>query len=207
MNNGLPTPAASAAPNGAWAGSTGKKDGWFKNPRNTSWTIDSLVNGKSKPAGYDSNTLITVIRSSQCFCAGMTLIFYIGTMSAPTQWLMFLAIAVGALSVCWSMCVLFMRHIWSMWLVIPEVLIAIAWIVLYTINTMETPDEAKAKLFQVAMVAIEASMVVWIQTCLLVVTPFFHKLFSYIRRKRQARKARKASQPPNVTPGSIDLVS
>ncbi|KAI6090084.1 hypothetical protein F4821DRAFT_36147 [Hypoxylon rubiginosum] len=227
MGDGLPAPATSAGPNqwpmeniainnnnsakksktSRWfssSGNTTSKDGWFKNPRDTSWTIDTVVNGKAKPAGYDSNTLITVVRSSQCFCAGMTLIFYVATMSAPAKWLFILAIAVCAISLCWSMCVLWMRHIWSTWLVIPELLITFAWIVLYGINTEAKPDESKAETFRVAMIAIEASMVLWIQTCLLMVTPFFHQLCPWIIRKIRTRKAPK---PPRDAPVDIELVS
>ncbi|KAI4866241.1 hypothetical protein F4820DRAFT_262934 [Hypoxylon rubiginosum] len=226
MDNGLPPPATSGAPNqwtmnnialdgqnkktkktGTWSFGSGKfkaKDGWFKNPRDTTWTIDSAVNGKKNPSGYDSNTLITIVRSSQCFSACMALILYVCTMSAPSQWLMILAAAVGVLSAGWSMFALFLRHVWSIWLVIPEVLIAVAWIVLYSANSVAKPDVVKSETFRVGTIAIEASMVLWIQTWLLAVTPFVHKLVSCIVRKRRNRKASKSRE---VAPGDVELVS
>ncbi|XXG94355.1 hypothetical protein Hte_000609 [Hypoxylon texense] len=225
MENGLPGPATSAAPNqwtmdnialndpnkkkktGKWSFGAGKlnaKDGWFKNPRDTSWTIDSAVNGKKNPSGYDSNTLITVVRSSQCFCALMTIILYIATMSAPSKWLMILAAAAGVLSAIWSMLALWLRHLWSIWLVIVEILVAVAWIVLYSANSVAKPDALKSETFRVATIAIEASMVLWIQTGLLMVTPFFHKLGSWILQKHRSRKAAK---PREAVPDGVELPS
>ncbi|KAI0380107.1 hypothetical protein F5Y04DRAFT_282236 [Hypomontagnella monticulosa] len=159
-----------------------ERDGWFKSPRDTTWTIDSTVNGKAKPSGYDSNSLITILRSSQCLCAVLVIISYICTLSAPTFWLIILGSVVGVLSSGWSICALFLRHRWSVYLAIPEILIAIAWIVLFAASSTAVPDEAKSGAFHFAVMAIEASMVLWIQTCLLVATPFFHKLMPWLFR-------------------------
>ncbi|KAI0175809.1 hypothetical protein GGR52DRAFT_330874 [Hypoxylon sp. FL1284] len=196
---------------GGWSlgsGTMKSRDGWFKNPRDTSWTIDSAVNGKKKPSGYDSNTLITVVRSSQCFAACMVLILYVSTTSAPAQWLTIFAAAAGGLSAIWSIFVLFLRHVWSIWLVIPEILIAVAWMVLFGVSSDARPDVLKSETFRVGMVAIEASMVLWIQTCLLAVTPFFHKLVPWVLGKaRRYRRNRKASKPDEAVPKGIEMVS
>ncbi|KAI1209860.1 uncharacterized protein F4807DRAFT_76242 [Annulohypoxylon truncatum] len=152
------------------------RDGWFKGPRNTAWTIDSTVNGKSNPSGYDSNTLITILRWSQFFTSGMTLILYVFTLSAPKLWLTLLASVVGFLSCLFSIFALYLRHRWAIWLAIPEILITIAWIVLLTASSLSWPPDSKAKTFQLGMIAIEASMVLWIQTFLLAITPAFHRM-------------------------------
>ncbi|XDG06704.1 hypothetical protein ABKA04_006319 [Annulohypoxylon sp. FPYF3050] len=152
------------------------RDGWFKGPRDTDWTIDSAVNGKSNPSGYDSNTLITILRSSQFFTSAMTLILYVFTLSGPTIWLIILAAAVGFLSCLFSIFALYLRHRWAIWLAIPEVLLTIAWIVLFAASSLSSPPDSKKKTFQLGLIAIEASMVLWIQTFLLAITPAFHKM-------------------------------
>ncbi|KAI1468873.1 uncharacterized protein F4812DRAFT_458400 [Daldinia caldariorum] len=152
------------------------RDGWFKSPRDTSVTIDSTINGKSKPSGYDSNSLITILRSSQCFTALMVLVLYVFTSSVPIFWLIFYTVAEVVLASAWSIFVLFLRHRWSVWLVIPEFVITVAWVVLFAMSSLLTPDESKESTFRLSLIAIEASMVLWLQTCFLVLTPFFHKL-------------------------------
>ncbi|KAI1409164.1 hypothetical protein F5Y13DRAFT_170928 [Hypoxylon sp. FL1857] len=153
-----------------------QKDGFFKNPRNRSWTIDSTVNNKPKPSGYDSNSLITILRSSQCFAAFMTLILYVFTLSFPSFWLALLSSITSFLSMCFSMFALFLRHRWTPWLVTPELLLTIAWVVLLVSSSVSTPTDGKYETFHLGMIAIEASTVLWIQTCLLMVTPYFHRL-------------------------------
>ncbi|KAI0135969.1 hypothetical protein F4776DRAFT_113254 [Hypoxylon sp. NC0597] len=152
------------------------KEGFFKSPRDTSWTIDSMVNGRPNPSGYDSNSLITILRSSQCVAAVMTAILYDCTMSFPSFWLALLSATVAPLSALFSILALHLRHRWVLWLVIPEVLLTIAWIVLIVASAMSTPKDGKEGTFYLGMIAIEASTVLWIQTCLLMVTPFFHRM-------------------------------
>ncbi|KAI2467133.1 hypothetical protein F4781DRAFT_433667 [Annulohypoxylon bovei var. microspora] len=152
------------------------RDGWFKGPRDTAWTIDSTVNGKSNPSGYDSNTLITILRSSQFFSGAMTLILYVFTLSAPALWLTLLASVAGTLSCIFSILALYLRHRWTIWLAIIEVLLTIAWIVLLAASSVSSPPDSKEKTFNLGMMAVEASMVLWIQTFLLAVTPAFHKM-------------------------------
>ncbi|KAI0890301.1 uncharacterized protein GGS22DRAFT_150517 [Annulohypoxylon maeteangense] len=152
------------------------KDGWFKGPRDTAWTIDSTVNGKSNPSGYDSNTLITILRWSQFFTSAMTLILYVFTLSAPVLWLLLLAGIAGFLSCLFSILALYLRHRWTIWLVIPEILLTIAWIVLFATSSLSSPPDSKGETFQLGLIAIEASMVLWIQTFLLAITPAFHKM-------------------------------
>ncbi|KAI1143081.1 hypothetical protein F5Y05DRAFT_142209 [Hypoxylon sp. FL0543] len=153
-----------------------QNDGFFKNPRDTTWTIDSTVNGEDKPSGYDSNSLITIIRSSQCVAAFATLVVYDCTFSFPSFWLALLSGILGFVSICFSILALFLRHRWALWLVLPEVFLTIAWIVLLIASALSTPKDGKYVTFQVGMVAIVASLVLWIPTCLLMLTPFFHKL-------------------------------
>ncbi|KAI1804977.1 hypothetical protein F4811DRAFT_570604 [Daldinia bambusicola] len=160
------------------------KDSWFKSPRDTSVTIDSTINGKIKPSGYDSNSLITILRSSQCFTALMVLILYVFTSSVPIFWLIFYTVAEVVLASAWSIFVLFLRHHWSIWLVIPEFVITVAWVVLFAMSSLLTPDESKELTFRLSLIAIEASMVLWLQTCFLVLTPFFHKLMPCLFRVR-----------------------
>ncbi|KAI1478330.1 hypothetical protein F4774DRAFT_410890 [Daldinia eschscholtzii] len=152
------------------------KNSWFKSPRNTSVTIDSTINGKSKPSGYDSNSLITILRSSQCFTAIMVLILYVFTSSVPIFWLIFYTVALCILAGAWSIFALFLRHHWSILLVIPEIVITVAWIVLFAMSSLSTPNESKEFTFQLSLMAIEASMVLWLQTFFLVITPFFHMI-------------------------------
>ncbi|KAI1462111.1 hypothetical protein F4805DRAFT_453341 [Annulohypoxylon moriforme] len=152
------------------------KDGWFKGPRDTTWTIDSTVNGKSNPSGYDSNTLITILRWSQFFTSAMTLILYVFTLSASALWLLLLAGVVGFLSCVFSIFALYLRHRWTIWLAVPEILIAVAWIVLFAASSLSSPPEFKERTFQLGLIAIEASMVLWIQTFLLAITPAFHRM-------------------------------
>ncbi|KAI0843237.1 hypothetical protein F5Y06DRAFT_84048 [Hypoxylon sp. FL0890] len=152
------------------------RDSFFKSPRDTTWTIDSAVNGRAKPSGYDTNSLITILRSSQCVAAIMTLILYVFTLSFPSFWLAILSSTTGFVSACFSILALYLRHCWTIWLVLPEVLITIAWIVLLVASAISTPKDDKYVTFHLGMIAIEASMVLWIQTGLLMITPFFHKL-------------------------------
>ncbi|KAI1096049.1 hypothetical protein F5B19DRAFT_216733 [Rostrohypoxylon terebratum] len=152
------------------------RDGWFKGPRDTEWTIDSAVNGKSNPSGYDSNTLITILRWSQFFTSAMTLILYVFTLSAPAIWLIILAAAVGFLSCLFSILALYLRHRWAIWLAIPEVLLTVAWIVLFAASSLTSPPDSKEETFKLGLIAMEASLVLWIQTFLLAITPAFHKM-------------------------------
>ncbi|KAI8962347.1 hypothetical protein F5Y11DRAFT_366004 [Daldinia sp. FL1419] len=158
------------------------KEGWFKSPRDTTFTIDSRINGKDKPSGYDSNSLITIIRSSQCFLALLVLILYVFTSSVPKYWLIFYTIAETILAAVWSIFVLFLRHHWSVLLVIPEIMITIAWVVLFVISYLSTPDESKEMTFRLSLMAIEASMAVWTQTFFLAIAPFFHCLIPCLFR-------------------------
>ncbi|KAI1100123.1 hypothetical protein F4804DRAFT_319870, partial [Jackrogersella minutella] len=73
----------------------------------------------------------------------MTLILYVFTLSTPTLWLILLASAVGFLSCVFSILSLYLRHRWSVWLAIPEVLITSAWIVLLAASSVSTPSDAK----------------------------------------------------------------
>ncbi|KAI2618787.1 hypothetical protein GGR54DRAFT_640329 [Hypoxylon sp. NC1633] len=166
------------------------KDTWFKSPRDTSWTIDSTISGKQKPPGYDSNSLITILRSSQCLTAIMVLILYVFTQSAPSFWLLLLGAVTSVLSGGWSIFALYLRHQWATALLIPEVLLTVAWIVLFAASSLNTPDESKYTWFRLAVLAMEASMVLWIQTCLLMVTPIFHKLIPWLFRPRSHKGAR-----------------
>ncbi|KAI0013061.1 hypothetical protein F4779DRAFT_474460 [Xylariaceae sp. FL0662B] len=156
------------------------RDAWFKTPRNTTWTIDSAVNGKQKPSGYDSNSLITIIRSAQCLTAIAVLILYVFTVSAPSIWLIALAAAASIATGFWSIFALFLRHVWSAWVAIPEVLLTVAWITLFIASSTATPEDSKAEVFKVATIAMEACMVFAFPTCLLAVTPFFHKCMPWL---------------------------
>ncbi|KAI1381821.1 hypothetical protein F4677DRAFT_5396 [Hypoxylon crocopeplum] len=176
------------------------KDGWFKSPRDTTWTIDSTIDGKKKPSGYDSNSLITILRSSQCVSAVMVLILYIFTLSSPALWITLLAAAVAVLSGAWSILVLFLRHHWTVFLVIPEFILTIAWMVTLGVSYNATPPEGKYTTYRLALVAIEASMVLWIQTCLLGVTPLFHKLMPWLFQRRSH-----GDDP--ATSGGLEMVS
>lgn len=160
------------------------RDGWFKSPRDTNFTIDSRINGENKPSGYDSNSLITILRSSQCFIALLVLILYVFTSSVPVFWLIFYTIAEVALASFWSIFALFLRHHWSIWLVIPEIVITVAWIVLFAISSLSTPDESKESTFRLSLMAIEASMVIWLPTCFLAIAPFFHWLMPWLFQVR-----------------------
>lgn len=113
-----------------------------------------------------------------------------------------MAAAAGVVSGAWSVFALFLRHIWSLWLVIPEFLLALGWIVLFGASSCEMPDDSKRTTFNLGMIAIEASMVLWIQTCLLMLAPFFHKLMPWLFRKRNQN----ISEPPDSTHGSLDMV-
>ncbi|KAI2614118.1 uncharacterized protein GGS25DRAFT_34624 [Hypoxylon fragiforme] len=166
---------------------------WFKSPRDITWTIDSKLDGRDKPSGYDSNSLITILRSSQCVCAAATLIFYVFTMSAPAPWLLFFAVAMGVLSGGWSILALYLRHQYAIWLVIAEIVLAIGWIVLFATSSAATPEDAKAVTFHLGLLAMEASMVLWIQTCLLAVTPFFHKILPSVFLGKMKIKKKKAT--------------
>ncbi|KAI2622218.1 hypothetical protein GGS26DRAFT_251913 [Hypomontagnella submonticulosa] len=53
------------------------------------------------------------------------------------------------------------------------------------------------------MIAIEASMVLWIQTCLLVVTPFFHKLMPWLFRVQKHGN----NEPGYFMHGAQEMVS
>ncbi|KAI1079102.1 hypothetical protein F5B20DRAFT_179185 [Whalleya microplaca] len=156
------------------------RDGWFKTPRNTTWTIDSTVDGKPKPSGYDSNSLITIIRAAQCVTAIAVLILYVFTLSAPSPWLLALAAILGVLTGAWSIFALFLRHIWSIWLAVPEILLMIAWVVLFIASAAATPEDSKAMIFKVATLVTEASMVLMIPTGLLAATPAFHKCMPWL---------------------------
>ncbi|OTA69072.1 hypothetical protein K449DRAFT_383973, partial [Hypoxylon sp. EC38] len=166
------------------------KEGFFKSPRNTTWTIDSTVNGKRNPSGYDSNSLITILRSSQCFAAIMTGILYDCTFSFPSFWLAMLSSTVAGVSAIFSIFALFLRHRWVPWIVIPEVLLTVAWIVLIVASSMSTPKDGKEETFHVGMIAIEASTVLWVQTCLLMVTPYFHRMIPKLFGLRKQGKTR-----------------
>ncbi|KAL7628968.1 hypothetical protein AAE478_000486 [Parahypoxylon ruwenzoriense] len=184
------------------------KDGWFKTPRDTAWTIDSYVNGKPKPSGYDSNSLITILRSSQCLAAILTLTTYVFTLSVPVLWLVLLASAAAVVSGVWSILALFLRHVWSVWLAIPEFLLMTAWITLFAASSNTTPDDSKASTFRLGMIAIEASMILWIQTCLLMVTPFFHRTMPWLFRAhgsdtRNGPSMNGALEMPTRPPGIV----
>ncbi|KAI0116883.1 hypothetical protein F4814DRAFT_265677 [Daldinia grandis] len=160
------------------------RDGWFKSPRDTSFTIDTIISSGNKPSGYDSNSLITILRSSQCFIAFFVLIIYVFTSSVPVFWLIFFTIGEVALASFWSIFALFLRHHWSIWLVIPEIVITVAWIILFAVSSLSTPDESKEVTFRLSLMAIEASMVIWILTCFLVIAPFFHWLMPWLFQVR-----------------------
>ncbi|KAF3065018.1 hypothetical protein GL218_01961 [Daldinia childiae] len=150
----------------------------------TTFTIDSRINGGNKPSGYDSNSLITILRSSQCFIALLVLILYVFTSSVPVFWLIFYTIAEVVLASFWSIFALFLRHHWSIWLVIPEIVITVAWIVLFAVSSLSTPDESKESTFRLSLMAIEASMVMWLPTCFLAISPFFHWLMPWLFQVR-----------------------
>ncbi|KAI5866685.1 hypothetical protein GGS23DRAFT_283146 [Durotheca rogersii] len=164
-----------------WLSSVGEprtKDGWAETPRDTPWTTGSHINSKPKPSSYDSGSLVTIIRSSQCLAAILALVLYVFTMSGPTLWLLVLASATSVLSGGWCILALFLRHVWSVWLVIPELLLALTWVVLFVVSSTTTPDDSKALTFRLGMMAIEAAMVLWTQTSLLAITPVFHQTIS-----------------------------
>ncbi|KAI1394036.1 uncharacterized protein F4822DRAFT_424502 [Hypoxylon trugodes] len=141
------------------------------------WTIDTpRVDGKDKPSGYDSNSLIAIIRTSQCIAAILLIILYISTSSSPSFWLTILSSCAAATSIFWSILAMLLRHRWSIFTVVPEVLITIAWIVLFAVNYVTAPPESKDTTFHLATEAMEASMTLWIPTCLLAVTPYFHRM-------------------------------
>ncbi|KAI0848846.1 hypothetical protein F5Y00DRAFT_236751 [Daldinia vernicosa] len=152
------------------------RDGWFKNPRDTTFTIDSKINGKNKPSGYDSNSLIMILRVSQALIAIVVFCLYVCTYSVPVVWHNYYTAGLVFLSVFWSIFALFLRHIWSILLAILEIVMAVGWIVLFAITSLSTPDESKEVTFHLSLMVIEVSMVAWFPTFLLAITPFFHWL-------------------------------
>ncbi|OTB06306.1 hypothetical protein M426DRAFT_319044 [Hypoxylon sp. CI-4A] len=150
--------------------------GWFKSPRNRKWTIDSTIGEKAKPSGYDSNTLITIIRILQSIVALVALVIYLTTRADSKTWLFILACVVSCVSAVWSFIALLMRHRWSALIAAVEVAFTAAWIVWLVASFLAIPEDSRTVRSYLGPIAIETSTFLMLPTCLLVMTPLFHKM-------------------------------
>ncbi|KAH9888169.1 hypothetical protein F4778DRAFT_409880 [Xylariomycetidae sp. FL2044] len=154
-----------------------------------------LVLLHDNPGGFNSNTLITVIRASQWILSiGQLLLL---GFRLPKPWEIVLPMVACGITFIWAIPALLWRHIYRKFMSLIEVVIFALFLASFIEMLNIPPFEGAVKESKVALVVIEASALLHLMTCLLYMNPVWHRLMPCLY-PRESDKPKEEPYPGDV---------
>ncbi|RYP76089.1 hypothetical protein DL771_001913 [Monosporascus sp. 5C6A] len=162
----------------------------WASPMNLDYTIDQQPQEEKNPPGYNSNSLITIIRGIQA-TAGLIIGIYLPPAASERSGTREFPLAIAAFAFVTTLLagvLLFYRHIWNTYVVVSEPVALVGWITAVTMSPRFPLKEYQGT----ASTTMDAAVMLWLETLFLAtVSPLLRFVYcKYLRRDNTTHEQR-----------------